>query len=77
MRSPATPHQLYQEVQGWPAPVPGPLLQLPAGINTLQARLPSWTTLPYPSTMSDPQVRALIDYFSILLRDVLTTAPLS
>ncbi|GAX81871.1 hypothetical protein CEUSTIGMA_g9299.t1 [Chlamydomonas eustigma] len=45
--------QLYHEVQKWPAPVAGLLLQLPAGLTTLQTRLPSWQALPHPSTMMD------------------------
>ena len=50
------PPQLYQEVCGWPAPLAGPLLQLQAGLTTLTARLPSWLTLPHPSTALDPEV---------------------
>ena len=51
------PPPLDQEVCGWPAPLAGPLLQLQAGLTTLTARLPSWLTLPHPSTALDPEVK--------------------
>eukprot|EP00195_Chlamydomonas_chlamydogama_P012460 CAMPEP_0202914128 /NCGR_PEP_ID=MMETSP1392-20130828/62304_1 /ASSEMBLY_ACC=CAM_ASM_000868 /TAXON_ID=225041 /ORGANISM="Chlamydomonas chlamydogama, Strain SAG 11-48b" /LENGTH=649 /DNA_ID=CAMNT_0049605655 /DNA_START=669 /DNA_END=2618 /DNA_ORIENTATION=+ len=41
--------QVFQEVCSWPPPVSGPLLQLQVGYSTLQARLPSFQTLPHPS----------------------------
>lgn len=33
----------------WPPPVPGVLLQLPVGFNTLSCRLPPYPTQPYPT----------------------------
>lgn len=47
-RGPAALQQILKEVQGWSAPVPGVLLQLPVCGNTIYARLPAFEALPPP-----------------------------
>lgn len=52
---PCSAEQVYDAVSRWPAPVAGPQLQLPVGLTTLTARLPTLHTLPHPSAVTAPE----------------------